>query len=120
MKSILIAALMALATPALGQGFTPSDDALYVGWPGLEGTGFAPDAEARVYAIVDNSGVTQRPVYVILHDNHRFIVPVGVMVCEERFEVLASEGNGWHDILCGNPGRSTVWIMGGDGLYRPQ
>lgn len=117
---VAAAGLALVATGAAAGDFSGTDTPLFVGWPGLEGIGFPDAAEAKVYAIIDESGGWARPVYVILLDNGRALSPVGTMSCEAAFQVLNDQHNGWHDILCENAGWSSIWAMGPDGEYHPR
>ena len=120
MRLLGVMMLFCLPWAAPAQGFEPSDAELLEGWPGLETDQTEPGAEIRVYAIVERGSFGPQSLYVVVHDNHRFVNVLGAMVCNTRFEALASQGNGARDILCGNDWGSMVYVLGADGMYRPQ
>ncbi len=114
MKRILAPALLVLLAAGSAQAFERSEDKLFIGWPELMIEN-APGRETQVYAIANDYGEV---VYVLIYNAQGSLQPLGTFACNERFEVLSTETNGFYDIACANNGSQAILRALESGEYR--
>ena len=109
--SLALTLSVPLAQPVAA--FERSDDKLFIGWPELQSE-YIPGRETQVYAIANDMGET---LYVIVYNVQGRLQPLGAFACNERFEVLEAEHNGFRDIECVNNGSRAILRADGSGAY---
>jgi len=114
MKSFLITVVFAVLAANPASAFERSQDKLFIDFPDLA-TEYSLGNETQVYAIADDYGEV---VYVIIYNAKGNLQPLGTFACNERFEVLSTDSNGFYDIACTNNGAQAILRAIDSGEYR--